>query len=268
MASKILVDELAPYSHATDVTLATGKKITGDNTQFKITGGASTNVLTTDGSGALTWGAIAAGFDGVHSDTTSGSETYEVPPGVTKLIVILTGAGGGGAAGASGITSGGGHAATTVIARVTVVALDTITIAIGAGGTGGVASGAKNGVDGGASTFTWASGSGSGSMSTITAPGGKGYLYEAAQTAPTAGTVGVNNEGISILGGYGSVSYASRSGGATFWGGGGLGAIPAYLNPGTIGTAYGSGGGGGSSGGGYQDAGPGADGICFIMEFK
>ena len=88
MASKILVDELAPYSHATDVTLATGKKITGDNTQFKITGGASTNVLTTDGSGALTWGAIAAGFDGVHSDTTSGSETYEVPPGVTKLIVI------------------------------------------------------------------------------------------------------------------------------------------------------------------------------------
>ena len=59
MASKILVDELAPYSHATDVTLATGKNITGANTQFKITGGANTNVLTTDGSGGLTW-AVAA----------------------------------------------------------------------------------------------------------------------------------------------------------------------------------------------------------------
>jgi hypothetical protein len=57
MASKILVDELAPQSHATDVTLATGKNITGANTQFKITGGANTNILTTDGAGALSWSA-------------------------------------------------------------------------------------------------------------------------------------------------------------------------------------------------------------------
>jgi hypothetical protein len=57
MASKILVDELAPQSHATDVTLATGKNITGANTQFKITGGSSGNIISTDGVGALTWGA-------------------------------------------------------------------------------------------------------------------------------------------------------------------------------------------------------------------
>ena len=55
MASKILVDELAPQSHATDVTLATGKKIAGDNTQFKITGGANLNHLQTDGAGNVTW---------------------------------------------------------------------------------------------------------------------------------------------------------------------------------------------------------------------
>ena len=61
MASKLLVDELAPYSHATDVSLATGKNIAGANTQFKITGGANTNVLTTDGSGGLTWGAAVGG---------------------------------------------------------------------------------------------------------------------------------------------------------------------------------------------------------------
>jgi hypothetical protein len=57
MASKILVDELAPYSHATDVTLATGKKIAGAETQYKVTGGASGEVLKSDGSGGLTWGS-------------------------------------------------------------------------------------------------------------------------------------------------------------------------------------------------------------------
>ena len=61
MASKILVDELAPQSHATDVTLTTGKKIAGANTQFKITGGSANNHLETDGSGNLTWTAPPIG---------------------------------------------------------------------------------------------------------------------------------------------------------------------------------------------------------------
>lgn len=81
MASKILVDELAPQSHATDVTLATGKNITGANTQFKITGGSNTNVLTTDGSGGLTWGAagntvkVACLVDEKTSGTAGGTFT-------------------------------------------------------------------------------------------------------------------------------------------------------------------------------------------------
>ena len=57
MASKILVDELAPQSHATDVTITTGKKIAGANTQYKVTGGASGQVLTNDGSDGLSWSA-------------------------------------------------------------------------------------------------------------------------------------------------------------------------------------------------------------------
>ena len=57
MASKILVDELAPQSHATDVTITTGKRIAGANTQFKVTGGSSGQVLTNDGSDGLSWGA-------------------------------------------------------------------------------------------------------------------------------------------------------------------------------------------------------------------
>ena len=44
MASKILVDELAPQT-GTDVTITTGKKIVGANTQFKMTGGAASNII-------------------------------------------------------------------------------------------------------------------------------------------------------------------------------------------------------------------------------
>lgn len=60
MASKILVDELAPYAHATDVTITTGKKIAGANTQYKVTGGASGQVLTNDGSDGLSWGSAGS----------------------------------------------------------------------------------------------------------------------------------------------------------------------------------------------------------------
>ena len=56
MASTIKVNTLDTQA-GTDIALAVGKNITGANTQFKITGGASGNVLSTDGSGALTWGA-------------------------------------------------------------------------------------------------------------------------------------------------------------------------------------------------------------------
>ena len=58
MASKLLVDELAPYAHATDVTLTAGKNISGANTQYKVTGGSSGQVLISDGAGGLTWGAV------------------------------------------------------------------------------------------------------------------------------------------------------------------------------------------------------------------
>ena len=80
MASKILVDELAPYTHATDVTITTGKKIAGANTQFKITGGSSGNHLSTDGVGGLSWvSPPGQGLAGVYTRrlqadyTTSGT---------------------------------------------------------------------------------------------------------------------------------------------------------------------------------------------------
>jgi hypothetical protein len=59
MASTIKVNTLDTQS-GTDVTITAGKAITGANTQFKITGGSNTNVLTTDGSGGLTWGTAGS----------------------------------------------------------------------------------------------------------------------------------------------------------------------------------------------------------------
>jgi hypothetical protein len=263
MASKILVDELAPQSHATDVTLATGKNITGANTQFKITGGASANVLTTDGAGVLSWGAIAAGFTDAHVDVSSGSEIYTVPTGVTKLLIFITGGGGSGAAGTTAVGPGfGGGSAGTVMARVTVVAADTITLVIGAGGVQTADTTGTIGNVGGDSTFTHSTGTGS--FDAITAPGGRaGPLVNTSIAAPVTPTVGSSNAGIAISGGF----NAGTGGGASFWGQGGATGIHA-LSASTAGVAFGSGGGSGTYSAGRFYGSAGADGVCFIMEFK
>ena len=207
-------------------------------------------------------GAVASsGFTGIHTDVSSGSETYTVPTDITKLLVIITGGGGGGANGSVAVENGtGGGAAGTVIASVTVVATDTITIAIGAGGSAGPSAG-------GNSTFTHASGSGS--FDTITAPGGVvGVLGSPGPAAPTAPTVGASNDGIAIKGGWPGLWVANGEyGGDSFWGGGGM---SPYLNnsAGKSADAFGAGGSGGDHGASTSTAGSGAVGVCLIMEFK
>ena len=263
--SKINVNTWEPESSTAMTMGASGDTTTvPSGASLVVASGATINIT-----GATQTGFPSAGFAGVHADVSSGSETYTVPADITKLLVILTGGGGGGAGGSNSIGNCGvgGTGATTVMARVTVVAADTITIAIGAGGAGGGDS--TVGVVGGDSTFTHASGSGSGSMSTITAPGGRFGRYEAATDAVVAGTVGSNNEGISILGGYGGRGYShpTGDGGSSFWGGGGQGALNGDQVA-VAGTAYGSGGGGGSNITAQASGSAGADGICFIMEFK
>jgi len=258
MASTIKVNTLDTQS-GTEMALAATKKITGDNTQFKITGGANTNVLTTDGAGVLTWGAIAAGFAGIHTDVSGGSEVYTVPTGVTNLLVFITGGGGGGGTGVLAASNGtGGGAAGTVIANVTVVAADTITIAIGAGGASGTV--------GGDSSFTHSTGTGS--FDAITAPGGRPGATASTVSSPTAPTVGSSNDGIAIKGGWPMNWLTSAGlGAASFWGGGGQGG---YLNTTTAvaADAFGAGGGGAGYWAGSLSGGAGAVGVCFIMEFK
>jgi len=254
MASKIIVDQLEKTGGAlTALTLPTSNA-------------SASEFLQNDGAGALSWASAAAGFSDAYS-TVITSATYTVPAGITKLLVFITGGGGGGGGGQNAVKHGsGGGSAATVIARVTVVPLDTITIAVGAAGAGGGT--AANGVDGSDSTFTHATGSGSGSMSTITAPGGKKGTYMATTmpVAPAAGTVGANNEGIAILGGFGG-SEASGQGAPSFWGPGGR-ASEYLMMVATVGTAYGSGGGGGGTTLSYLSGAAGKSGICFILEYK
>ena len=210
--------------------------------------------------------AVSAGFAGIHTDVSSGSEVYTVPSiaagdpaDITKLLVFITGGGGGGANGSVAVENGtGGGAAGTVIASVTVVATDTITIAIGAGGSAGSA--------GGNSTFTHTSGSGS--FDTITAPGGVVGVLGSSPAAPTAPTVGASNDGIAIKGGWPGLWVANGEyGGDSFWGGGGM---SPYLNntAGKSADAFGAGGSGGDHGASTSTAGSGAVGVCLIMEFK
>ena len=213
--------------------------------------------------GNNTWGAIAAaGFNDVEAVTATG--VYTVPTGITKLLVIITGGGGSGSAGiAATANGGGGCSAGTVMARVTVVATDTITIEIGAGGIATANAGSTVGNVGGDSTFTHTSGSGS--FDTITAPGGRaGVLFNTMPAVPVAPTVGASNSGIAIKGGS---SFHNDVGAAGFWGSGGGQGI-ATISASAAGEAFGSGGGGGTYTAGLYTGSAGADGVCFIMEFK
>jgi hypothetical protein len=262
MASKILVDELAPQSHATDVTLATGKKIAGAETQYKVTGGAVDEILKSDGAGNLVWGGMA-GFTDMHFVEADGSTSWPVPAGAKKLLVFLTGGGaGGGGGGSLGEGSGGGAGGTTV-ALIDVSGGETSTIVIGAYGAGGSSA---NGSDGGDSTFTYVSGTTS--WSTVTAKGGVKGMYQALQSASLAGTVGATNKGIAYYGGMGSpCTHGSSLGGASFWGSGGAGGHPS-LGLAFPAQAVGSGGGGGISTAAYRMSAIGADGGIMIYVFK
>lgn len=264
MASKILVDELAPYSHATDVTLATGKKIAGAETQYKVTGGLADQVLTSDGSSNLVWSGMA-GFHTIKFDETpGGSEAYTVPTGAKQLLVFLTGGGAaGGGAAAAGEGSGGGSASTT-IALITVSGGEATTIVIGAGS---VAVAAANAANGGDSTFTYVSGGTS--FSTVTAKGGiGGVYYTSAQSLPVAGTVGATNTGIAFYGGMGTPPiHGSTLGASSFYGSGGAGGVNGKQVA-FVGLAAGSGGGGAISTSGYRTSGAGADGCIIIYVFK
>ena len=71
--SILQVDNLSGLS-GTDITIEIGKAITGAASQFKITGGTTGQVLTTDGNGLLSFTTVGGGGGGGSGDFSDGGE--------------------------------------------------------------------------------------------------------------------------------------------------------------------------------------------------
>lgn len=188
--------------------------------------------------------------------TTSG--TYDVPPGVTVVLVEAIGAGGGG--GGCSIPScagGGGGSGEKIVAVVTVTGGGSETITIGAGGTGGA--GASNGSNGGDSTFG----------TKVTAKGGLGGTTGGTGTGGSGGSgSSTTGTGLKIITSHAGVAGAGQTGGVGAgipddWNGtkGGGGAS------GGDGSLPGAGGGGGN-GAPVTSGGDGANGLIIVTPLK
>ena len=227
----------------------------GDDYTMPASDGASGTYLKTDGSGNLSFGAIASsGFNSIQKFTASG--TWTRPTGITKVLIFVTGGGGAGTYRSGDLGQGGG-AAGTAIRFIDVSSISTSTITIGAGGSGGTGSDPYNGTVG--ANSIWSDGT-----NTITGVGGgigssTGVPGEG--STPTCAPSATHD--VIIVGGSGG-GMSDGMGGASFWGNGTNARYSgAYLSPLTN-NVFGAGGGGqrGAAGGG------GGSGFIMVLEFK
>jgi len=203
--------------------------------------------------------------------TSSG--TWTKPAGINLIKVTVTGGGGGGAGGDGGTNAGGGGAAgATAIKIIDVSSVSSVSVTVGSAGSAGTG---ENGLgsNGGTSSF--------GAYCSATG-GDRGVPWQTTSSSGYGGTASGGD--ININGGDGSQpaphdaeddSHAN-DGGASYWGGGGQGALQSqnYNRSGAIyaaarpGRSYGSGGGGGGHTYTYTRSGAaGATGIIVIEEY-
>lgn len=108
------------------------------NIKIAQTAGQTGQVLMTGSNGTTEWGDMCQ-YNNFVSFTTAGAGTWNVPTGITKILVEVWGAGGGANAMCSG--AGGGY----IKATFTVVAGNSINYSVGNGGTGVIFATASNG---------------------------------------------------------------------------------------------------------------------------
>ncbi len=208
---------------------------TAADTPARLAVGSNNTVLTADSTTAtgLKWAAVAGGATSTFESFTS-SGTWTKPTGVTKVKVLLVGAGGAGGGGGanSKMAGGGGGGGIVKYEYVDVSAVSTVTVTIGAGGTGGTTYPAA---DGGDTTF--------GAL--LTAKGGKGaYQGTSTVTDQNAGAYS-SDTGDLGGGGGGGAGGPGRTGQGAFYGSSwGSSAGPGYFEK------YGNASGIGNSAGG------------------
>ncbi|MCC6761815.1 MAG: hypothetical protein IT252_11400 [Chitinophagaceae bacterium] len=126
------------------------------------TAGQTGQALFSTGTGLQWLDAAANDFKRFRSFLANG--TWNVPPGVTEVLIEAWGAGGGGSGGGGG--GGGGY----VMAIIDVTNVTQISFTVGTGGAG---SNTSTGTTGGNSVVSWTEAANSRS---VTAPGGNGGL--------------------------------------------------------------------------------------------
>lgn len=199
--------------------------------------------------------------------TASGTTTFKKSPLTKKLFVIVTGSGaaGGGKSANTYRAGAGGSAGATAFAWLDASSItDSVTVTIGAKGTG--VSGAT-GNNGATSSFG----------SYVSANGGTGGTGDTTNsTNGAAGATTTSGADYSAAGGPGGAAICNSTatlsmggfGGASWWGGGGQ--HVAGNQTGVAATGYGSGGSGACNAGGNTASagGDGKDGICLIEEYN
>ncbi|MHC4497500.1 MAG: hypothetical protein ACYS21_00135, partial [Planctomycetota bacterium] len=191
--------------------------------------------------------------------TTPGSTTFDVPAGVTEIIVKTWGPGGGGGGGGIGPTGdgagGAGGGGGFAMATITVTPEDTLNVYVGGGGGAGIGATTQSGAGGGGAGF---SGVKRGATELVVAGGGGGGGGGDNSSATAGGAGGVG--GGSTGGSGGGSGTATGGGGGAQGSGGAVGTGQANGAIGTadqggaggqvVGTPGATGGAGGSQGGG------------------
>ena len=224
---------------------------------------SGTSIKTINSTTLLGSGDISIGSGSLLRVTTfTSSGTWTKGAGTNYIYVTAVGGGGGGGYGEVGYgASGGGGASGCYQEFIDVSATSTVTVTIGAGGTGGI-SGSTTGATGGSTTFgafgTAVGGAGGQGGNNSNPQGGLGGT-------PTGGTI--NIIGGDGFGGHAASQIIVGNGGASFFGGGGRSSTTTAV--GAAGRAFGSGGGGGRGNASSisNDGGAGAGGIVIVEEY-
>lgn len=191
--------------------------------------------------------AVAGGYiytvGGVHPEggaatyTTAGTDTFQVPAGITSITVKAWGAGGGGGGGGRNSGGGSGGAGGYATTTLSVTPNETLQISVGGGGGAGVGDATNSGGGAGGGGYSSVK---RGSTSLIVAAGGAGGGGGGRNSGAAGGSGGGGGGATGQTGGASGTSNGGNGGTQSAGGGGGTGG----KNTGSAGSSLQGGAGG------------------------